>query len=130
MNSSPPAGEDEGEGVTMTKNKRDKSVVRAKELRRRSTEAEKIIWKHLRSKQMCGIKFRRQQPIGDYIVDFVCFEKHAIIEIDGGQHSLNSLGDRKRDKWLKSQGYRVLRFWNNDIMQNLEGVLEIIRSYV
>jgi very-short-patch-repair endonuclease len=64
------------------------------------------------------------------LAGFVCFEKRAIIEIDGGQHDSNSLRDRKRDKWLESQGCRVLRFWNNEIMENLEGVLEIIRSHV
>jgi len=74
---------------------------------------------------MGGLKFRRQEPIGKYIVDFVCQEKKLIIEVDGGHHDSNSK-DMERDRWLKEQGYRVLRFWNNDVLSNLNVVLEII----
>ena len=76
------------------------------------------------------MKFRRQEPIGNFIVDFVAFEKRLIIEIDGGQHADENEKDNdlQRDEWLKSQGFRVLRFWNNEVLQNLEGVLETIRD--
>jgi very-short-patch-repair endonuclease len=97
----------------------------AKTLRKNQTEAEKLVWRQLRSKGLSGLKFRRQQPIGDYIVDFVCLEKKLIIEVDGGQHAENE-NDRKRDAWLQSEGFAVLRFWNNDVLGNLEGVMERI----
>ena len=77
---------------------------------------------------MEGFKFRRQQPIDCYIVDFVCFEKKIIVEIDGGQHAIQKENDTIRDAYLRQQGFRVLRFWNNDVMQNLNGVLDIIRE--
>ena len=73
-------------------------------------------------------KFRRQEPIGNYIVDFVCQEKRIVIEVDGGQHSTEHRRDNERDKWLKMQGYKVLRFWNNEVLTNTEGVLEVIRD--
>ena len=98
----------------------------AKKLRVNQTDAEKLIWKHLRSKQLSNTKFRRQQPIGNYIVDFVSFEKKLIIELDGGQHAGNQESDKKRDNWLTAQGYRVIRFWNNDVLENINGVLEKI----
>ena len=101
---------------------------RARELRSNSTDAEKILWHSIRSKQIDGCKFRRQQPIGDYIVDFVCFEKKLVIELDGGQHAIEREKDRLRDSRLAKEGFVVLRFWNNDVMQNLEGVLETIRK--
>ena len=100
----------------------------ARQLRRNQTDAEKILWKHLRARQFCGLKFRRQYPIGNYIVDFVCLEKSIIIEVDGGQHSENEK-DKERDKWLKEEGFMVLRFWNNEVMKNIEGVLEKIRMH-
>ena len=99
---------------------------RAKELRNNPTEAERILWQHLRLCQLGGYKFRRQQPLGDYIVDFVCFEKRLIIEVDGGQHNSQYLYDERRDAWLEQQGFRVLRFWNNEVLQNIEGVKEVI----
>jgi very-short-patch-repair endonuclease len=104
----------------------DKHVI-AKVLRRNLTDTEKAIWKHLRAKQMEGYKFRRQEPIGSYIVDFVCHEKRIVIEVDGGQHSIERQRDHERDQWLKEQGYEVLRFWNNEVLTNIEGVLEVIR---
>jgi len=97
----------------------------AKLLRRSHTDAELLLWKHLKTRQMEGTKFRRQQPIGRYIVDFVSFEKKTIIEVDGGQHSEEI--DKKRDQWLSDQGFKVLRFWNNEVLQNTEGVFEVIR---
>jgi very-short-patch-repair endonuclease len=79
----------------------------------------------VRSKGLSGLKFRRQQPIGVHIVDFVCLEKKLIIEVDGGQHA-NSEEDRRRDAWLQGEGYVVLRFWNNEVLGNLDGVMEAI----
>jgi very-short-patch-repair endonuclease len=96
----------------------------AKNLRKRSTDAERSLWKHLRSKQIEGLKFRRQEPIGRYIVDFVCYEKAVIVEADGGQHT--EAVDLERDAWLRSQGFSVLRFWNHEVITNIEGVLEMI----
>jgi very-short-patch-repair endonuclease len=97
----------------------------AKNLRMRSTDAERHLWKHLRTRQIEGLKFRRQEPIGKYIVDFVCYEKMIVIEADGGQHDASEK-DVERDGWLRSQGFEVLRFWNHDILTNIEGVLEVI----
>jgi very-short-patch-repair endonuclease len=78
---------------------------------------------------MEGIKFRRQEPIGNYIVDFVAYDKRIVIELDGGQHAEEEKEkDRRRDEWLNSQGFRVMRFWNNEVLENLEGVLEAIRD--
>lgn len=101
----------------------------AKNLRKSFTDTERLLWKHLRSKQVEGLKFRRQEPIGKYIVDFICFEASLIVEVDGGQHSEEV--DKDRDTWLTSQGFKVQRFWNHEVLQNIEGVLEVIfkRSY-
>ncbi len=98
----------------------------AKDLRKKATDAEKSLWQHLRAQQLEGFKFRRQQPIGNYIADFVCFEKRVIVELDGGQHAIEGK-DNKRDKWLTSQGFKVLRFWNHEALTNVNGVLEVIR---
>jgi very-short-patch-repair endonuclease len=98
----------------------------AKKLRREMTIAERVIWRQLRAKQFENLKFRRQQPIGDYIVDFVCFEKKIIIEVDGGQHAEDEEADRVRTKWLEERGYLVIRFWNNDVLRNCPGVMEKI----
>jgi very-short-patch-repair endonuclease len=100
----------------------------AQQLRKKSTEAEKILWRHLRLKQIEGCKFRRQQPIEDYIVDFVSFDKRIIIEVDGGQHATDKINDSARDAWFRANGFEVLRFWNNEIFENLDGVLEVIRN--
>jgi very-short-patch-repair endonuclease len=91
------------------------------------TDAERRLWYLLRCHRFGGTKFKRQAPVGNYIVDFVCFEQKVIIEADGGQHADN-LNDRRRDDWLNSQGFRVLRFWNNDILKNTQGVMEMISS--
>ena len=79
-------------------------------------------------KQMEGLKFRRQQPIDNYIVDFVCFESYIVIEVDGGQHGADSHKDGERDAHLRQYGFKILRFWNNEVLQNTNGVLEIIRE--
>jgi len=87
------------------------------------TDAETRLWHALRGKQMEGQKFRRQQTLGAYIVDFVSLDAKLIVELDGGQHAEATDYDAKRDAWLTSEGFHVLRFWNNDVMENLEGVL-------
>lgn len=102
----------------------------SKTLRSHQTEAEQKLWYHLRAHRFMDLKFKRQKPIGSYIVDFVCMDWMLIVEIDGGQHSEQVEYDQRRDAWLRSQGYIVLRFWNNDVMQQLEGVLEQIRLAV
>jgi len=99
----------------------------AKAMRHIATDAEKKLWRLLRSRQLEAHKFRRQVPIGNYIVDFVCHEKKIIIEVDGGQHADNTK-DAERDRWLVQAGYRVLRYWNNDVLKNPNGVLEAILS--
>ena len=104
----------------------NKNTPLAKKLRKNMTDTEKFLWKHLRREQLSGYKFRKQAPIGRFIVDFVCLEKRLVIEIDGGQHATMREKDRKKDHWLKEEGYRVLRFWNNDVLQNINAVLEII----
>ena len=100
----------------------------AKSLRRNATQAERTLWRHLRAKQMEGIKFRRQQPIDNYIVDFVSFEKRLIIELDGGQHAIHRKKDIRRDQHLVENGFKILRLWNNDVLGNINGVLEAIRK--
>ena len=99
----------------------------AKALRKNSTDAESLLWQRLRRWQAEGTKFRRQQPIDGFIVDFVSFEKRIIIELDGGQHAENRRKDIERDRHLEGCGFSVLRFWNNDVLNNTDGVLEVIR---
>jgi|GEM_PF-341515 len=137
-----------------------REVARARELRQRQTDAERALWARLKGRQLKGVKFRRQQPLGPYIVDFVSFEEKMVIEVDGGQHNVYSSPsplpspvegegasspegeppsafpssvkgeggrrDEEREAWLKERGYRVLRFWNNEVLTNIEGVLERI----
>jgi very-short-patch-repair endonuclease len=98
----------------------------AKKLRTTSTDAERLLWSRLRARRLFGSKWKRQQPLGNYIVDFVCFESRLIIELDGGQHADAKLGDDERDAWLSAHGFHVLRFWNREALSNLEGVLMVI----
>jgi very-short-patch-repair endonuclease len=100
---------------------------RARQLRANSTKAELRLWKHLRSRGLNGHKFVRQEPIGPYVVDFVCRAQRIVIEVDGGQHATDKR-DSIRDKWLVEHRYRVMRFWNNEVMGNIEGVLEMIAA--
>ncbi len=100
---------------------------RAKELRRKLTEAEALLWFHIRSD--IPAKFRRQEPIGRYICDFVCYRHRLIVELDGGQH-LDSEHDRIRDAWLRSQGFEIIRFWNEDVLHHTDDVLEAIYNAV
>jgi very-short-patch-repair endonuclease len=99
---------------------------RARKLMKNLTDAEQELWRHIRNRQLFGCKFRRQAPIGKYIVDFVCFEKRLIIELDGGQHAVHQNYDHCRSEWLQSQGFKVIRFWNHDILKQVEAVKEII----
>ena len=94
----------------------------ARDMRKNPTEAERTLWVHLRYRQMNSHKFRRQHPMGRYIVDFVCLEKRLVIEIDGCQHSDRTAYDSVRSDWLESQGFQVLRFWNNQVFRELDGV--------
>lgn len=100
----------------------------AKMLRKNMTEQEKVLWNILRNNQFYGLKFRRQVPIGNYVADFVCEIHNVIIELDGGQHNeIEKIEkDRFRTEYLESKGYKVLRFWNNDVDNNLNGVCEVI----
>lgn len=103
-----------------------KHVARA--LRSNLTESERKIWQSLRKKQCQGLRFRRQVPIGKYIVDFACLDKKIILEINGGQHSLEK--DKRRDDYLRSQGFFVMHFWNHDVLSNLSGVLKTIEQTI
>jgi len=124
LSPSPACGRGVGERVERG---RVKALNNAKTLRTNQTEAEQRLWYRLRAHRFMGLKFKRQKPMGHYIVDFVCVEQRLIIEVDGGQHAEQVAYDQHRDMWLRSQGYTVLRFWNNEVMQQLESVLEQIR---
>ena len=99
---------------------------KARLLRQQSTKAEHHLWQRLRRRQLLGLKFRRQVVIGKYIVDFFCFEKGLIIEVDGSQHMENVEYDELRTQCLERKGYEVIRFWNNEVLNNIEAVLEQI----
>jgi very-short-patch-repair endonuclease len=101
----------------------------ARSLRRGMTDAERRIWTRLRAHRFSGVSFRRQVPIGPYIADFVCFDARLIIELDGGQHA-ESKRDHARDSWLRRQGFSILRFWNNDVFSNIDGVLETVANAI
>lgn len=105
---------------------RKSSTISARKMRKNSTDAELKLWKRLRNRLTDEEKFRRQQPIGKYIVDFVCQERKLIVEVDGGQHGEQIAYDNERTAWLESEGYRVLRFWNNEVFEDVEVVLEVI----
>jgi BirA family biotin operon repressor/biotin-[acetyl-CoA-carboxylase] ligase len=94
---------------------------RARAMRKAPSDAERIVWSLLKRDQL-GLRFRRQFPLGNYIVDFVCFQKRVIVEVDGSQHQQASDYDAHRDAWLRAQGFDVLRFWNSDVFTNREGV--------
>jgi len=97
----------------------------AKSLRANMTEPERRLWYYLRAHRFAGVKFRRQALIGPYVVDFASLRRNLIIEVDGGQHA-DSENDQRRTRWLEDQGFRVLRFWNNEVLSNTQGVLEAI----
>jgi very-short-patch-repair endonuclease len=105
----------------------EKSIRLARRLRIDQTDAETVLWNRIRNRRIDGNKFVRQEPIIGYICDFVCREKRLIIEVDGGQHN-ESAADAVRDERLKGKGYKVLRFWNNEVLGNIEGVLTVIQA--
>lgn len=111
---------------------RNKFVTIARRLRKQQTPHERKLWSLLRRKSFENLKFRRQYPIGQYIVDFCCFEKKLIIELDGGGHNdeMQIEKDKLRDKYLKNQGFKILRVWNNEIDSNLDGVFRKIYQLV
>ena len=102
------------------------TTTRARKLRSNPTDAERLLWRHLRLRQFAGYKFRRQRPIGPYFIDFVCLEKRVVVEVDGGQHGEQRSYDARRDAWLKNEGFRVLRFWDHEVLTQLESVKQVI----
>jgi adenine-specific DNA-methyltransferase len=106
------------------------TAIKAKQLRKNSTDAERALWRILRSRQVGGHKFRRQQPLGPSIVDFVCLEARLVVEVDGGQHDaeVDRVYDLARSQWLEKDGFRVLRFWNHEVLNQLESVSEAISN--
>ncbi len=113
-----------GEGIEPAARARNisRSVSHARSLRARMTDAECKLWFALRDRRFAAFKFRRQVPVGPFIADFVCYRARVIVEVDGGQHA-ESRSDIRRDQWLAANDFVVLRFWNNDVLRNLEGVL-------
>jgi very-short-patch-repair endonuclease len=106
-----------------------KTLARAIRLRAEMTEAEKKLWRYLRGRQLDSRQFRKQVEIDDYVVDFCCLKARLVIEVDGGQHNARAAQDEARTRYLNAQGYRVIRFWNNEVLQNIDGVLqEIVRA--
>lgn len=103
------------------------AVLRARQLRRDSTDAEKLVWRALRS-GLPTHKWRRQMPVGPYFVDFACFSERLVIELDGGQHAEAVDYDAARSLYLEAQGYKVVRFWNNDVLGNIDGVIEEVAA--
>ena len=118
---SPAPQESVGKGVR-------RIVAAARKLRRTSTDVERKLWHRIRDKQIDNFRFRRQRPIGKYIVDFICLDAKLIVELDGGQHANDVTHDERRTAFLKSLGYRVLRFCNSEVVENLDGVLERLRG--
>jgi very-short-patch-repair endonuclease len=116
--------------------RRDRSIsapqrAHARQMRKMPTDAERTLWSHLRHRlPLVDSHFRRQVRIGPYIVDFVCHRSKLIIEVDGGQHAQNAAADRQRTRRLEADGYRVLRFWNNDVLSNVDGVLTEIQRAI
>lgn len=102
------------------------TVQRARSLRKDMTDAERSVWFALRDRRFAGWKFRRQVPFDQYILDFVCFDARLVIEVDGGQHDERTEYDARRSAHLEKSGFRVLRFWNNEVLQNLDGILTMI----
>ena len=121
----PPSGEGQGGGLNMKPRTPPDLLEKARALRSNPTDAEKALWKHLRNRQVEGRRFRRQVPIGRYIVDFVCEAERLIVDVDGGQHAEPD-ADTRRTAYLNTRGYSVLRFRNDEVLANMEGVLERI----
>jgi very-short-patch-repair endonuclease len=113
-----------GEGLKPEPINMDTLRTRARQLRNNATDAERHLWQHLRQKQLNGFRFRRQMPISGYIADFVCPEMRLIVELDGGQHSEQVVYDMRRTNMLAAAGYRLLRYWNDDVLLRTDAVLE------
>jgi crossover junction endodeoxyribonuclease RuvC len=124
---SPRRGEGE-EGDDPKRKPSPAETARARRLRKNSTDAETLLWLRLRDRRLDELKFRRQEPILGFTADFVCHERKLVIEIDGGQHDKQRDQDARRTRLLEQAGFRVLRFWNNDVLENIDGVLETIRN--
>jgi very-short-patch-repair endonuclease len=103
-----------------------KTLNNARHLRSTMTDVERTLWAVLRNRGVCDAKFKRQAPVGSFIADFVCTDAMLIVELDGGQHAENIDADNRRSAWLERNGFKVVRFWNNDVLQNLEGVVAVI----
>ncbi|MDQ3478929.1 MAG: endonuclease domain-containing protein [Pseudomonadota bacterium] len=101
-------------------------TLRSRELRTNATPAERALWQQIRNRQILDIRFNRQVPIGPFICDFAARQAKLIIELDGGQHAVRTAADERRTEFLTLQGYRVLRFWNNDVLEQMDGVLAVI----
>ena len=101
---------------------------RSRLLRNNPTKAEQVLWGILRNRQLSGVRFNRQVPIGPYICDFASRSDKLIVEVDGGQHAIDVADDERRTRFLATEGYRVIRFWNNDVLGNIEGVVELIEQ--
>jgi very-short-patch-repair endonuclease len=121
-----PLGRGQGEGKVITEPRDPTPRDRARRLRHDQTEAERRLWARLRDRRLGDEKFRRQHPIGRYIADFCCPERHLVVELDGGRHASREEADRRRTAFLMQQGYRVLRFWDHEVMHNIEAVLQRI----
>jgi very-short-patch-repair endonuclease len=120
-----PLGESQGEDSFMLPYPRKQKTF-ARRLRRTQTDAERKLWLRLRDRQLCGAKFRRQHPIGPFLTDFCCMEIGLVVELDGSQHRVRALKDQKRSLYLQQRGYRILRFWDNEVLTNTDAVLEQI----
>jgi adenine-specific DNA-methyltransferase len=109
---------------------RENTVGRARALRQRSTDAERLLWNRIRDRRLNGVKFRRQHSIAGYIVDFCCVQARLVVELDGGQHAERTLNDRERTTVLEAEGYRVIRFWNHEVLTVIDVVLTAIMEAV
>ncbi len=107
-------------------------TTKARSLRKNQTDAESLLWLHLKGRRLAGKKFRRQHPIGPFVADFVCAEAKLVVEIDGGQHAAQNerQKDARRSEYMEALGYRVLRFWNNEVLNETDAVLEVIRRHL
>ena len=115
--------------MTVRKTARERRIVKARRLRRDMTTPERKLWRRLRDVEDVDSHFRRQAPIGPYFADFACHRARVVVEVDGETHTADAdiMSDEKRSEYFRSHGYRVFRFWNNEVMKNLEGVVEIIQ---
>src|SRR5260370_28059910 len=121
-------GEGKGEVLLTDPRRVALKFVRARQMRREQTDAELVLWHHLRARRLDGLRFRRQFPLGPFITDFCCKERHLVIELDGGQHNerTEAAQDKFRTGLIEKHGYRILRFWDNEDLKNIDGVLQVI----